>query len=156
MPTSRASAAAVVLHDKLYVIGGNNDSGPLDTVEVFDGANWTTAKAMPTARGSLAATVLNSRIYAVGGFALPPRGRGRMQIATTESFDGVTWSSEPVMPTKRGGLAAATLGTQFFAFGGGNDIAQVYLNVTEVFTASSQTKLKSAAFDAKSRFLNFV
>ena len=71
MPTARSLLAAVTGADgRIYAIGGENASGRLDTVEVYDPNTnkWTKAAPMPTARNHLAATLgPDNLIYAIGG-----------------------------------------------------------------------------------------
>lgn len=70
MPRPRAGAAAVLLNDRILLIGGcNNTDGCLAAVEEYDPAldHWATREPMLTRRGALAATVSNGIVYAIGG-----------------------------------------------------------------------------------------
>lgn len=70
MPTARTQAAACVLEDKLYVIGGTLQLGDaLDVVEIYDPSknSWSEASPMPTPRRSLVAGAVKGTIYAIGG-----------------------------------------------------------------------------------------
>lgn len=70
MPTARYRAAAVTAPDgRIYVIGGLNASGDLNTVDVYDPASntWSVGPRMSSARNGLAAVLTNGHIYAIGG-----------------------------------------------------------------------------------------
>jgi N-acetylneuraminic acid mutarotase len=73
MPTARSGIAAAVLGNKLYVIGGAEPGGVVNTVQAYDPVKniWITKASMPTARAQLAAVRATldgqSRIFAVGG-----------------------------------------------------------------------------------------
>ena len=106
MPTARSLLAAVTGPDgRIYAIGGENASGRLDTVEVYDPSTNTWAKAapMPTARNHLAATMgPDNLIYAIGGVSSVPK--------IVEAYNPSTnkWTTVASMPTARHGLAAVT------------------------------------------------
>jgi serine/threonine-protein kinase len=78
MPTARSLLAAVTGPDgRIYAIGGENASGRLGTVEVYDPSTnkWTTVAPMPTARNHLAATMgPDNLIYAIGGVSVAVHG----------------------------------------------------------------------------------
>jgi len=74
MPTARAFGAASTLGDVIYVVGGRNGQGELDTVEVYDPAGeggpegpWTGRPPMSEARSGLGLAAIESNLYAVGG-----------------------------------------------------------------------------------------
>ena len=54
--------------EKLYAIGGCNNSTCLSSVEVYDATrdDWTAAAKMRKARACLAAAVFKEQIYATG------------------------------------------------------------------------------------------
>jgi len=69
MPYPQTYASAVSINGIIYVVGGGDDLGMTQRVQVFNTAahTWSLAAALPTARGSLAAEVINGTIYAAGG-----------------------------------------------------------------------------------------
>ncbi len=77
MPHPRLNSATAVVDGKIYVIGGEENSGNsiISTVDVYDPSLdvWTTETAMPTARRYLGAAVVNDTIYAIGGESLAAR-----------------------------------------------------------------------------------
>jgi len=106
MPTARSLLAAVTGADgRIYAIGGQNASGRLDLVEVYDPSTntWANAAPMPTARHHLAAAVgPDNLIYAIGGHSSIPK--------IVEAYNPSTnkWTTVAPMPTARHGLAAVT------------------------------------------------
>jgi Kelch motif len=76
LPLNHQMAAAV--NGRIYVIGGQTDSGNTSfTNTVFEytpaTSNWTARAPMPTSRSAGAAAVIGNRIYVAGG--RPPRGQ---------------------------------------------------------------------------------
>src|SRR5215469_5055609 len=84
MPTPRSAGWAVILGNKIYVLGGaqsgvhSNPTAPLkpgapqrvlDTVEVYDPARdqRRSSSPMPTPRNHFVAAAVNGKIYAIGG-----------------------------------------------------------------------------------------
>lgn len=70
MPSERLGARAVVLGDRIYVIGGVDRNGaPSARVDVYDPAanTWSLFGALQTPRGAAAVGNLGGRIYVIGG-----------------------------------------------------------------------------------------
>jgi len=73
MPTSRAGAAAAVVDDALYVVGGEGNpddpSGVYDAAERYDFATdtWTSIIAMRTPRHGMGAAGVDGVLYVPGG-----------------------------------------------------------------------------------------
>ena len=61
-------AAVWLITGKIYLVGGNDGTNALKTLEVYDpeADSWTVKSEMPTARFGLAAVVLNGKILPVG------------------------------------------------------------------------------------------
>jgi N-acetylneuraminic acid mutarotase len=112
----RAAGAAVVVGDKIVVIGGQADGKLVATTEVYDGAGWHDVAAIPTPRDHLAAVADGKYAYAVGGRALS----ADKNTAALERYDPAadSWKKLPDMPTARGGLGAAVVGRRIVAIGG--------------------------------------
>ena len=117
MNTPRGAHVAVVKDGKLYVIGGRNGSGLLNSTEVYDPSTneWTTLQPMPTAREHIAGAVIDSLIYVVGG-----RTTITNDLTTLEAYNPVAnrWTTKAAMPTARSGLTAATMNGKLYAIGG--------------------------------------
>jgi non-specific serine/threonine protein kinase len=112
----RAAGAAAVVGDRIVVTGGQADGRLVDTTEVFDGKQWSSAADIPTPREHLAAVSDGRYVYAVGGRALSPDKNS----AALERYDPESdrWRRLPDMPTARGGLGAAIAGGHLLAVGG--------------------------------------
>jgi non-specific serine/threonine protein kinase len=112
----RAAAAAVVVGDKIVVVGGQADGETVKATEVFDGTRWVDAAPIPTPREHLAAATDGRFVYAVGGREMS----SDRNVAALERFDPETgrWDALPPMPTARGGLAATIVDGRLFAVGG--------------------------------------
>jgi N-acetylneuraminic acid mutarotase len=123
---------------KLYVIGGGNARGPLDSVEMLDPAasspQWTLLPAhLHTPRYALAATVgSDGKIYAIGGI-----GNDFTILDTVEVYDPADasphWTTlHAQLYSPRKGLAAVTgLDGKIYAIGGAGkygllDTVEVY------------------------------
>ena len=63
--------AGAVLNGLLYVVGGDNGSGPVTSTEVYNPVtnSWRTLTGLSTGRYSLGAGAINGKVYAVGGQA---------------------------------------------------------------------------------------
>lgn len=71
--TARATDAACVIDNKIYVFGGYTDQGSVTaSVEIYDIENneWTVAKNMDQAKGSVVCGMINDKIYLSGGWAI--------------------------------------------------------------------------------------
>jgi serine/threonine protein kinase/N-acetylneuraminic acid mutarotase len=134
MPTARSLLAAVTGPDgRIYAIGGENASGSLGTVEVYDPSTnkWTTVTPMPTARIHLAATMGPDKlIYAIGGVSGVPN--------IVEAYNPSTnkWTTVAPIPTARHGLAAVTgPDGRIYAIGGNGPGGS--LNTVEAYDTKS-------------------
>lgn len=119
MPTARNHAAAAMVNNKIYVIGGRigsayvGTSSPTDVVEEYDPATdqWGVVRArMPTPRSAVAWGVHQGRIYVAGGEAQAPQFM--MAFRAVEAYDPSAnqWTSLPQMSLPRHGLAGAVVG----------------------------------------------
>ena len=94
MPTARYDMAAVSLGEKLYVVGGADDTSGsptwLSTLEVYDPAtdSWSSKTPMPTPKHDIGAAVIGDKIYVVGS------------DSKTYSYDPATdsWSEKADIP----------------------------------------------------------
>ena len=69
MSEGRFSHASVVLDGKIYVMGGFDGAGKLDTVVVYDpqADSWQRVVSMPQGLCHHAAAVMGGKIYVTGG-----------------------------------------------------------------------------------------
>jgi N-acetylneuraminic acid mutarotase len=127
----RFEAAAATIGGKLYFFGGISDlcsdgsvACTVDRVDVYDpiAGTWSTAPALPPTapRHHLALAVVNDTIYVVGGFVgIIGTAQPFTPIATTWSFDGVTWTERAASPMARGAATAQTIDGKIYVAGGG-------------------------------------
>lgn len=131
-PTARNSAAAAVIDDRIYVVGGrqmqrqgDGKQRPVNlaTLEVYDPATgrWETRAPMPQAQGGLAAAAYDGKLYAFGGEQFVPSAK---VFPDAWVYDPGTdrWSALPPMPTPRHGHGAAVVGNRIFLIGGGEKV----------------------------------
>jgi N-acetylneuraminic acid mutarotase len=114
----RSAAAAAVVNDVLYVVGGVDQAGPTGKLERYDAAEgkWIELASMPTPREHLAAVALSGRLYAIGG----RKGASSENLDIVESYDPMTgkWQREESLTLKRGGFSAVVLDDKIYVFGG--------------------------------------
>ena len=147
-PTERNSAAAAVIEDKIYVVGGRQMLRQADgrqrpvnvaTLEVYDPATdrWETKAPMPQAQGGLAAAAYGGKLYAFGGEQFVPSAK---VFADAWVYDPKAdrWSALPPMPTPRHGHGAAVVGNRIFLMGGGEKVGVGASRVQEVLEIPSK------------------
>jgi N-acetylneuraminic acid mutarotase len=119
LPSSRSTHDAVVVGDRLYVVGGWSMNGGdainsefLEDALVFDlskeDGSWETLPAPPFQRRALAAASIQGKLYVLGG--LTEEGK---VVKTVDIYDPATqaWSSGPDLPgDKLEGFAASAFG----------------------------------------------
>ena len=69
MPTGRLGPGVAAVNGKIYVIGGINEDGELNTNEEYDPVTdiWTARTSMPTKRSAFAIVAYANKIYVIGG-----------------------------------------------------------------------------------------
>ena len=135
MPTPRSGASAVVLDDRVYVLGGKNEAGnAISTVEIYDPETntWTTGPAMSIPRFNAAAVVNGNQIVVAGGRG----GENNTVLNSSEVFDPATgsWTALANLQSRREGLSAVILGGNIFLLGGSNENEQ-FLDSVESYNA---------------------
>jgi hypothetical protein len=106
---SRSGAATATVDNKVYIVGGVGDRGPLAGVDVFDirTLQWERdlSDSMSRPRTSLAAVTYRGKVMAIGGY--DEEGN---PVDTVEVYDpGQGWSSQKSLSFARGMFAAAVL-----------------------------------------------
>lgn len=119
MTVPKTEVVAVSLAQKIYIIGGLDDSGQaIRTVEVFDteSKEWGTAQPLPIPLHHTAAAVFDGKIYVVGGAS----GLGSRPVATLFVYDSTSdlWSRGKDMPTPRLALTAQFIDGLLYGIGG--------------------------------------
>jgi N-acetylneuraminic acid mutarotase len=128
MPGARTALTANFIDGKLYAVGGVDDvHNVVATNLVYDPVNdsWTEKAPMPTARHHLTSSVVNGKLYVIGGRILgdgipAPISKALSNFDVNEMYDPVkdTWTKLKPMPSKRSGLASASIGNDIYVFGG--------------------------------------
>ena len=122
MPTVRPGAAATVLNNVLYVVGGFSSNNYVGTLESFDPTTrkWTSAlPTMPTSRTALGAAALGGKLFAIGGCSCDNCGCLQNIVQAYDPGLG-KWSTTkfPKMPTHRLHNAIAASGPLIVTAGG--------------------------------------
>lgn len=106
MGSRRYALASVALNGFIYVMGGSDDHGIVDTVEKYDPATdrWTPIASMDNPRYALASVVNNGFIYVMGG-------RDGYALNTAEKYDPEAnhWTPIASMGSVREGHTAVAL-----------------------------------------------
>lgn len=125
-PLERAfnSAAAVVLADQFYLLGGRQvDGGNLAQMLRFDlnTQQWQQLAALPQAQGGLAAAVLDNKIWVFGGEYFTDKG-GVYREVWVYSPETDHWQQQGEMPVPRHGLGAVSLHNTIYVLGGAKEV----------------------------------
>ena len=118
-PTAVMNAAAAVISNVIYVVGGIGADGmPTDRVEALRATDdtWQALPPLPQPLAGHAVAALGDQLYVVGG-------RTSMGMSSAVwVFDTRTraWRAAAPLPTPRSQLAAAALDNRLYAIGGYN------------------------------------
>src|SRR6266852_1577569 len=145
---ARAGAAAAVIDDGIFVIGGRQSTGGpcsggpyLTTVEKYDidTNTWSPVAPLLNARSDLAAVARGGKIFVFGGCtgaASAPSFTGEVDMYDPQTN---TWTTLPsTMTTARASLVAGHSGDKVYTIGGTTDGVSVS-NVNEVYDIPSGT-----------------
>ncbi|MCP2670040.1 hypothetical protein NHF40_03765 [Maricaulaceae bacterium EIL42A08] len=116
---NRRGAAAVVVDQEIWLIGGVRARASSDAVDIYDVSTgvWREGPSLPEPRAGHAAAVLDGRIHVFGGRSAD------MQRTVRDHFQldpaGLEWTIGPALPVARTEAAAATLGNEVWLIGGG-------------------------------------
>ena len=110
----RGAGAAVVVHDRLIVVGGIDGSVEVGPPEIFDGTSWRDGTGMPSPLDHVGAATDGRYVYVVGG------RRNGVHYPTLQRYDPAsdTWSILRPMPEHRSGLGVAFDRGRVIAAGG--------------------------------------
>ena len=131
MPTARYNLASAVVNDKIYVMGGQGESGQIfDVVEIYDpaGDSWSTGSPMPAPRAGHTCTAVDSKIYVIGGYS---DGGTHNTVWEYEPQSGV-WARKADSPEEpRSGHVSAAVDGYIFMFASGAKLAYAYTALTD-------------------------
>jgi N-acetylneuraminic acid mutarotase len=121
MPTARGALTANFIDGILFAIGGQSFSdGVVATNEAYDPIlnTWTSKAPMLTARHHAGSALVDERLYVVGGRVVEISPA--LNVNVNEAYDPNqdSWISLAPMPNKRSGIAAASLNSSIYVFGG--------------------------------------
>jgi N-acetylneuraminic acid mutarotase len=124
------ATAAVIVEDKLYVLGGFKvvSNQPTDEVYIYDlqTHEWSMASPMPNPRGGHAALMLDGKIHLIGG------GNSVSTIPDHSQYDPETdsWRDLAQLPRSEGSPAAVVVDGKIYTIGGRSgfsDFGDVYI-----------------------------
>lgn len=160
LPAPRRYCTAAVLDGRIYVMGGQFFSSPIDTfsVVVFDPAanTWDTDVApLPVLAMGAAASAANGKIYFIGGSA-----HTGPFLSSVFEYDPVTdkWTKKADMPTPRFFLNTAVVDGKVYALGGRTfnypppyclSIVEMYDPATDTWTAKTDMRNARSDFAAE-------
>jgi N-acetylneuraminic acid mutarotase len=144
LPEPRGACAAAATQDRIYVTGGDDDTGApsLNSLVVYDpGTNqWQTRASMITRRSNLKMVYLDPYIYAIGGIGTGPNDP---PLNTVERYDprNNTWTTVASMSTGRINIGTAVVGNQIVVVGGaGGPVGHRQpLQTSEVYDPAADT-----------------
>lgn len=144
MLSNRFVEGVLAFENSIYVFGGRNEYGSLDTVEKFDHVTgkWTFIKSMHQKRHSFGVARLKEKIYVCGGSDY----YGSQYLKSTEVYDPKTntWTNLAEMNTKRMSFALLASKDKLFAIGGFNSGSN--LQTIEMFDPKKKTPPNSSPF----------
>jgi hypothetical protein len=140
LQTPRKDTVAVAVNNNsIYIIGGENTSGYVSSVEKFSSVTgYSTklpdAKNIPYPVSGAAAVAVGNKIYVIGGYNSGSGCSSRMQVFNTDDETWETTNPLPNMPTARAYAAAVEYNGKIYVIGGcnGADLSN-YLSDMDVF-----------------------
>jgi N-acetylneuraminic acid mutarotase len=147
MPTSRAAAAAAVVGNSIYVMGGRTAASPcgggaLNVVERYDidTDTWTTVSPLPSPRSDFAAVAVGGKIYVFGGCT----GLALLQsLADVDVYNPVTdtWDTSPadMASGARAVLMAGRKGNTVYVIGGRDPSTGLVTGLVEAYNVAKNT-----------------
>jgi N-acetylneuraminic acid mutarotase len=156
MPTGqgRGASALGVKDSTIYLAGGEVILGLITgqqvSVDTFTSYNvktqkWTTLPSLPEGRDHVGGSVIDNTFYVVGGRVNGVTNVRNTTFALDLACPEKGWAEKAEMPTARGGISTASLGSTIYTFGGeGNRtlIANGVYNQTEAYNTLTDTWTK--------------
>jgi Kelch motif len=122
LPVAIQEAAAAVVGDRMYVVGGY-DTARNSSAAVFvgNGTAWQRGPSLPIAVNHPGAASIDGDVYVAGGFT-PSGATNRAFVLAAGSN---SWRELAPMRRARGALALVALGGQLYAIGGRDRSVQI-------------------------------
>ena len=140
IPTPVAFAAAAVLKNQIYLVGGysgNNYSNAVGDNQIYNPAtnSWSSGVALPTPTAQAAAAVVKNILYIFGG----SNDGGPNVFNTVWAYNPKTnaWSQKAAMPTARCSVAATVENSIVYVVGG--YASGQRLNTVEAYNPKTDT-----------------
>ena len=120
IPDPRTEMSAISSGNKLYIIGGDDESEEVtNVVQVYDPKmdKWSTSPPLPIPLDHTGSATYNGKIYVVGGFI-----EGKRPTDSVFIYDPTTnkWQKGKPLPGPRGALTADFINGTLYAIGGVN------------------------------------
>jgi DNA-binding CsgD family transcriptional regulator/N-acetylneuraminic acid mutarotase len=136
LPQPVAGGLAIAEGGFLYLFGGRNEAGVLDTAYVYDpgGDSWRPIAPLPQPRSGATGGALTGRLYVVGG------SDGQADQASCFVYDPAVdaWDDCPSMLRPRAGAGATVLLNKLYVIGGTGGAAEPATWHGEVFDPNSR------------------
>ena len=120
MGVPRQAVGGAALGDRVYAVGGREETTPTAVVEAYDtiADRWASVAPLPAPLSDVAVAVLDGVLYACGGIA--PDGSA---VASVSAYDPAAdaWTKRAALPTARGGAAAVAFAGRLYVAGGLRD-----------------------------------
>jgi N-acetylneuraminic acid mutarotase len=131
----RAAHNSCVVGGRLYVIGGNDSSRTISTMDMFDpnSGEWVSKNSMSIDRGLASCVSIAGKIYVMGGMRFLGSSYDFNGMSTVEVYDtsSGTWTQIADMPTGRWGHSAIAANGMIYVFGGRT--LSLYYSSVEVY-----------------------
>jgi N-acetylneuraminic acid mutarotase len=156
LPTPRSGAAAIVVGDKLYAIGGRSSNGPLTTVEraslTSDATllDWQDAGTQLLTARSDAVVALNRDTIVVLGGNSAAGVEASIETARLSDTHIGAFQSTAMLSSPRANAAVLALGASLYLFGGASDETGIERLSLDDFSISPRpsVQLKNACLGA--------
>jgi len=134
LPVPRFNHGAVAVNGRIYVIGGNNDSGALNSIYEYDPSTntWTAKAPMPQAKLQFSTAVVNDKIYIIGGADLS------RDSATVYEYDPAneTWTEKKPLPSVMARNCSVFDGSKIYTMGGLLDLIEYVEPLNSMYSYS--------------------
>ena len=146
MPTPLAFSTAAVLKNEIYVVGGNNGTGQVADVQIYNPVTnaWSTGVSYPTTIGSASSAVVKNILYVFGGTS-----DGMTPTNAVWAYNPKTkaWTAAAAMPTARWASEAVVEKTTNIIYvigGAANPSGNGFLATVESYNPATNTWTEEA------------
>ena len=124
----------------IYVIGGINNLGGLDSIERYDGNKWELLSiTLPFKLYDATASIYNNKVYIIGGI-----NGNTMQINDKVLiFDGESVIIDQMLLYGKFGLTSVVYNDELYTIGGANTPINANLNASEKYNGTSWTAINN-------------